>query len=151
MKFYNLGNKTFDTDLSSSALSQNIKACFIAIDDYSSACPANCSDPKININCHFQSFAHPLWASNTLTLKIIRTVEKNPTYCSRSASNEMLKRQELVYDNYKPFFSQSFMNVRNKACRYHSCVKVSPQENWWDGNHFKMFLSASNKMIQCNF
>ena len=44
----------------------------------------------------------------------------------------MLKSQELVYDNYKPFFSQSFMNVRNKACRHHSCVKVSPQENWWD-------------------
>ena len=76
---------------------------------------------------------------------------KNPTYCSRSAINEMLKRQELVYDNYKPFFSQSFMNERNKASRHHSCVKVSPQENWWDGNHFKMFLSASNKMIQCNF
>ena len=29
MKFYNLGDKTFETDLSSSALSQNIKACFI--------------------------------------------------------------------------------------------------------------------------
>ena len=60
----------------------------------------------------------------------------------------MLKSQELVYDNYKPFFSQS---LRNKACRHPSCVKVSPQENWWDGNHFKMLLSASNKMIQCNF
>ena len=35
MKFYNLGDKTFETDLSSSALSpQNIKACFITIDDY---------------------------------------------------------------------------------------------------------------------
>ena len=34
MKFYNLGDKTFETDLSSSALSQNIKACFIIIDDY---------------------------------------------------------------------------------------------------------------------
>ena len=34
MKFYNLGEKTFETDLSSSALSQNIKACFITIDDY---------------------------------------------------------------------------------------------------------------------
>ena len=44
---------------------------------------------------------------------------KNPTYCSRSAINEMLKSQELVYDNYKPFFSQSFMNVRKKACRHH--------------------------------
>ena len=76
---------------------------------------------------------------------------KNPTYCSRSAINEMLKSQELVYYNYKSFFSQSFMNVTNKACRHHSCVKVSPQENWWDGNHFKMLLSASNKMIQCNF
>ena len=58
------------------------------------------------------------------------TVEKNPTYCSRSAINEMLKSQELVYDNYKPFFSQSFMNARNKACRDHSCVEVSLQENW---------------------
>ena len=29
MKFYNLGDKAFETDLSSSALSQNIKACFI--------------------------------------------------------------------------------------------------------------------------
>ena len=34
MKFYNLGDTTFETDLSSSALSQNIKACFITIDDY---------------------------------------------------------------------------------------------------------------------
>ena len=34
---------------------------------------------------------------------------KNPTYCSRSAINEMLKSQELVYDSYKPFFSQSFI------------------------------------------
>ena len=57
--------------------------------------------------------------------------------------------QELIITSL--FFSQSFMNVRNKACRDHSCVKVSPQENWWDGNHFKMLLSASNKMIQCNF
>ena len=73
------------------------------------------------------------------------------TYCSRSAINEVLKSQELVYDNYKPFFSQSFMNARNKACRDHSCVEVSLQENWWDGNHFKMLLSASNKMIQCDF
>ena len=64
------------------------------------------------------------------TLKIMSTVEKNPTYCSRSAINEMLESQELVYDNYKPFFSQSFMNVRNKACRDHSCVEVSLQENW---------------------
>ena len=79
------------------------------------------------------------------------TVEKNPTCCSRSAVNEMLRSQELVYDNYKTFFSQSFMNVRNKAFRHHSCVKVSPEENWWDGNHFQMLLSASNKMIQCNF
>ena len=84
-------------------------------------------------------------------LKNYRHSGKNPTYCSRSAINEMLKSQELVYDNYKPFFSQSFMNVRNKACRHHSYVKVSPRENWWDGNHFKMLLSASNKMIQCNF
>ena len=70
--------KTFETDFSSSALSQNIKACFIIIDDYWLACPANCSDPKININCHFQSSLHapPLWASNTLTLKIMNTVEK---------------------------------------------------------------------------
>ena len=79
------------------------------------------------------------------------TVEINPTYWSRTAMNEMLKSQELVYDNYKPFIPQSFMNARNKACRDRSCVKVSLQENWWDGNHFKMFLSASNKMIQCNF
>ena len=34
MKFYNPGDKTFETNLSSSALSQNIKACFIIIDDY---------------------------------------------------------------------------------------------------------------------
>ena len=34
MKFYNLGDKTFETDLSLSALSQNIKACFFIIDDY---------------------------------------------------------------------------------------------------------------------
>ena len=34
MKFYNLGDKTFETDLTSSARSQNIKACFIIIDDY---------------------------------------------------------------------------------------------------------------------
>ena len=34
MKFYNLGDKTFETDLSSSALSQNINAGFITIDDY---------------------------------------------------------------------------------------------------------------------
>ena len=70
----------------------------------------------------------------------------------------LLKSQELVYDNYKPFFSQPFksffltifqkffltiffMNARNKACRDHSCVKVSLQENWWDGNHFKMLVS----------
>ena len=104
MKFYNLGDKTFETELSSSALSQNIKACFIIIDAYWLACPANRSDPKININCHFQSFASPLWASNTLTLNIISIVETNPTSCSRSAINEMLKSQELVYDNYKPFF-----------------------------------------------
>ena len=63
----------------------------------------------------------------------------------------MLKSQELVYDNYKPFFSQFFMNARNKARRDHSCVEDSPEENWWDGNHFKMLLSASNKMIQCDF
>ena len=76
---------------------------------------------------------------------------KNLTYCSKGAINEMLKSQELVYHNYKPFFSQSFMNIRNKARIHKSCVKVSPQENWWDGNHFKMLFSASNKMIQCNF
>ena len=58
MKFYNLGDKTFETDLSSSALSQNIKACFIIIDDYWLACTANYSDPEININCHFQSSSH---------------------------------------------------------------------------------------------
>ena len=61
----------------------------------------------------------------------------------------MLKSQELITASL--FFSQSFMNVRNKACRDHSCDKVLPQENCWDGNHFKMLLSASNKMIQCNF
>ena len=74
------------------------------------------------------------------------TVEKIPHIVP-----EVLKSQELDYDNYQPFFSQSFMNVRNKACRHHSCVKVSPQENWWDVDHFKMLLLASNKMIQCNF
>ena len=27
----------------------------------------------------------------------------------------MLKSQELVYNNYKHFLSQSFMNIKNKA------------------------------------
>ena len=36
-------------------------------------------------------------------LKNYQNSGKNPTYCSRSAINEMLKRQELVYDNYKLF------------------------------------------------
>ena len=148
MKFYNLGDKTFETDLSSSALSQNIKACFITIDDCRSSCPTNCSDPKIN-KLSFSVICTSFMGIQYTNLKNYQNSGKNPTYCSRSAINEMLKRQELVYDNYKPFFSQSFMNVRNKACRHHSCV--SPQENWWDGNHFKMFFSASNKMIQCNF